>query len=203
MLSVDEKRQSQALARTPPLLPMQPGQVERHTQDYVRHGTTTLFMAQAVGTGEVTGQCFQAQRHREFLQFLKFLAATYPKGDLHLVLDNYATDKHPAVQAWLRKRPRFRLHFTPTGASWMNQVEIWFSLVTRRAIRRAAFRTVAALRAAIRRFLDAWNDDCHPFAWSRSQNGSSPRPSVHVSMSQDIRDIEFVLNGNCHGVAPG
>ncbi len=168
VLSVDEKSQIQALDRTQPLLPMRPGQVERHTHDYVRHGTTSLFAALDVATGEVTGECFQAHRHQEFLEFLKLLASTYPRQELHLVLDNYATHKHPAVRAWLAKHPRFILHFTPTGASWMNQVETWFSLITRRAIRRAAFRSVTALRHAIQQFLDAWNDNCHPFSWVKT-----------------------------------
>lgn len=168
VLSVDEKSQIQALDRTQPLLPMRQGQVERHTHDYVRHGTTSLFAALEVASGEVTGRCFQAHRHQEFLQFLKLLATSYPEGELHLVLDNYATHKHATVKQWLGQHPRFKLHFTPTGASWMNQVEIWFSLITRRAIRRAAFRSVAGLRAAIQRFLDAWNEDCQPFAWVKT-----------------------------------
>lgn len=168
VLSVDEKSQIQALDRTQPLLPMRPGQPERHTHDYVRHGTTTLFAALDVASGEVTGKCYRMHRHEEFLAFLKLLDRTYPKVELHLILDNYRTHKHPDVVAWLSERPRFHLHFTPTSASWMNQVEIWFSLLSRRAIQRGVFRSVAALRDAVMRFLSAWNDKKRPFIWVKS-----------------------------------
>ena len=170
VLSVDEKSQIQALDRTQPLLPMRPGQVERHTHDYVRHGTTTLFAALDVATGQVTGRCYASHRHQEFLQFLKLIARTYRRGQIHLVLDNYHTHKHPKVAGWLAQHPRFQLHFTPTSASWMNQVESWFSLLQRRAIRRGVFRSVGALRAAIERFLQAWNDDAFPFAWLKTSD---------------------------------
>ncbi|MGH7640619.1 MAG: IS630 family transposase [Candidatus Dormibacteria bacterium] len=168
VLSVDEKSQIQALDRTQPLLPMRPGQVERRTHDYVRHGTTTLFAALDVATGEVTGRCYAHHRHQEFLRFLRLVARSYPRGQIHLVLDNYATHKHPEVQLWLLRHPRFHLHFTPTSASWMNQVECWFSILHRQAIRRGVFQSLAALRLAIQRFLDAWNDQKHPFAWVKT-----------------------------------
>lgn len=168
VLSVDEKSQIQALDRTQPLLPMRPGQPERRTHDYKRHGTTTLFAALDVASGEVTGGCYRQHRHEEFLDFLKLLAKTYPKAQLHLVLDNYRTHKHPDVVDWLNKHRRFHLHFTPTSASWMNQVEIWFSLLNRRAIQRGVFRSVAALKEAIMRFLDAWNENLRPFVWVKS-----------------------------------
>jgi len=168
VLSVDEKSQIQALDRTQPLLPLRPGQVERHTHDYVRHGTTTLFAALDVATGTVTGRCYASHRHQEFLRFLKLIARTYRRGQIHLVLDNYHTHKHPKVEEWLGQHPRFRLHFTPTSASWMNQVESWFSLLQRRAIRRGVFRSVGVLRAAIERFLAAWNADAFPFAWLKT-----------------------------------
>jgi transposase len=168
VLSVDEKSQIQALDRTQPLLPMRPGQVERRTHDYVRHGTTTLFAALDVASGEVTGRCYARHRHQDFLRFLRLVARTYSRGEIHLVLDNYGTHKHPAVQEWLRHHPRFHLHFTPTSASWMNQVETWFSLLERKAIRRGVFHSVAALRTAIQRFLDAWNDHKHPFTWVKT-----------------------------------
>jgi transposase len=168
VLSVDEKSQIQALDRTQPLLPMRPGQVERRSHDYVRHGTTTLFAALDVATGEVTGRCYMRHRHQDFLRFLRLLARTYPRGELHLVLDNYGTHKHPEVQLWLRHHRRFHLHFTPTSASWMNQVETWFSLLERKAIRRGVFQSVAALRNAIQRFLAAWNDQKHPFSWVKT-----------------------------------
>ncbi len=168
VLSVDEKSQIQALDRTQPLLPMREGQIERRTHDYVRHGTTTLFAALDVATGEVTGRCYAQHRHQDFLRFLRLVARTYPRGEIHLVLDNYGTHKHPAVREWLRHHPRFQLHFTPTSASWMNQVETWFSLLERKAIRRGVFHSVAALRNAIPRFLDAWNDHKHPFSWVKT-----------------------------------
>jgi transposase len=168
VLAVDEKSQIQALDRTQPLLPMRPGQVERRPHDNVRHGTTTLFAALDVATGEVTGRCYARHRHEELLRFLRLVARRYPRGQIHLVLDNYATHKHPEVQQWLRRHPRFHLHFTPTSASWMNQVECWFSILHRAAIRRGVFHNLAALRTAIQRFLDAWNDNRHPFTWVKS-----------------------------------
>ena len=168
VLSVDEKSQIQALDRTQPLLPMRPGQPERHTHDYVRHGTATLFAALDVASGEVVGKISRQHRHQEFLDFLKLLDRTYPGVDLHLIVDNYRTHKHPEVVAWLAEHPRFRFHFTPIGASWMNQVEIWFSLLSRRAIQRGVFRSVAALRDAILRFLEAWNAKRKPFVWVKS-----------------------------------
>jgi len=127
VLCVDEKSQIQALDRTQPLLPLRPGQPERRTHDYTRHGTTTLFAALDIATGEVTGRCTLRHRHQEFLVFLRLLARTYPRQELHLVLDNYGTHKHPAVKRWLARHPRFRLHYTPTSASWMNQVETWLT----------------------------------------------------------------------------
>jgi transposase len=168
VLCVDEKSQIQALDRTQPLLPMRPGQVERRTHDYVRHGTATLFAALDIATGEVTGRTYARHRHQEFLKFLQLVARRYPRGQLHLVLDNYRTHKHPEVQAWLAHHPRFHLHFTPTSSSWLNQVETWFSIVHRKAIRRGVFRSVAHLKDAIQRFLDAWNEHKHPFVWVKT-----------------------------------
>ena len=168
VLCVDEKSQIQALDRTQPLLPMRPGQPERRTHDYVRHGTATLFAALDIATGEVTGRSYARHRHQEFLKFLQLVAARYPRGQVHLVLDNYRTHKHPVVNDWLSHHPRFQLHFTPTSASWMNQVETWFSIVHRKAIRRGVFRSVAHLKDSIQGFLDAWNANCHPFAWVKT-----------------------------------
>lgn len=168
VLCVDEKSQIQALDRTQPLLPLRPGQPERRTHDYVRHGTATLFAALDVASGEVTGRCYARHRHQEFLKFLQLVATRYPRGHLHLVLDNYRTHKHPEVVAWLERHPRFHLHFTPTSASWLNQVETWFSIVHRKAIHRGVFRSVAHLKDAIQRFLDAWNDAKHPFSWVKT-----------------------------------
>src|SRR5688500_4918694 len=172
VLCVDEKPQVQALERTAPTLPASPGQPERATFDYVRHGTTTLFAALEVSTGKVTDACTERHRHQEFGAFLKQVAAAYPRRRLHVVVDNYATHKHPALRAWLRRHPRVRLHFTPTSGSWLNLVEAFFSIITRQALRRGNFPTVADLIAAIQHFIDAWNDRCAPFTWTKDPDTS-------------------------------
>ena len=143
VLCVDEKSQIQALNRTQPTLPMGLGYAEGYTHDYVRHGTTTLFAALDIATGKVFGQCRKRHRHEEFLSFLRLIDREVPAElDIHLVLDNYATHKHAKVKRWLAARPRFHLHFTPTSASWLNQVERWFGLLSQRAIKRGSFRSV-------------------------------------------------------------
>ena len=174
VLCVDEKSQVQALDRTAPILPLRPGIPEKQTHDYVRHGTTTLFAALEVATGKVTDACYERHRHEEFLRFLKQIARAYPRRELHLVCDNYATHKHPAVQAWLARHPRITLHFTPTSGSWLNMVEIFFGIITRQAIRRGTFRSVADLKAAIARFIDGWNDRCEPFTWTKTADELLP-----------------------------
>jgi putative transposase len=167
VLCVDEKSQVQALERTQPLLPLGMGYVEGVTHDYVRHGTTTLFAALNVATGQVMTLCKPRHRHQEFLQFLIHLDRNVPKGlDLHVVVDNYATHKHPKVKQWLAARPRYHIHYTPTYASWLNQVEIWFNLITQQAIRRGSFRGVKDLVAKIDRFVTAYNPKAKPFAWT-------------------------------------
>ncbi|MFL6295657.1 MAG: IS630 family transposase, partial [Actinomycetes bacterium] len=168
VLCVDEKSQIQALDRTAPILPLRPGLAERRTHDYVRHGTTTLFAALEVATGRVTDRFVDRHRHIEFLAFCKQVAKAYPWRELHLVLDNYGTHKHPRVRAWLARNPRIHLHFTPTSASWMNLVEIFFGIITRKAIRRGTFTSVADLVQAIRIFIDAWNERCQPFQWTKT-----------------------------------
>jgi transposase len=168
VLCVDEKSQIQALDRTAPILPLQPGLAERRSHDYVRHGTSTLFAALEIGTGQVTGACKPRHRHQEFLAFLKQVARAYPGQDLHLVMDNYAAHKHPNVKAWLTANPRLQVHFTPTHASWMNLVEVWFSLIERQAIHRGTFGSVRDLNAKIRAYIDGWNDRCHPFVWTKT-----------------------------------
>ena len=145
-----------------------PGPAGRATHDYVRHGTTTLFAALEVATGRVTDACYDRHTHDEFLAFLKKVARAYPRRQLHVVVDNYATHSHPDVEAWLAKNPRINLHFTPTSGSWMNLVEVFFSIITRQAIRRGTFRSVPELIAAIRRFFDGWNDHCRPFTWTKT-----------------------------------
>jgi len=168
VLCVDEKSQIQALDRTAPILPIRPGLPEKATHDYVRHGTTTLFAALEVATGKVTDACYERHRHEEFLHFLRKVARTYPRRELHVVVDNYRTHKHADVEAWLAKHRRGTLHFTPTSGSWLNMVEVFFSIITRQAIRRGTFASVPDLITAIRRFIDGWNGRCHPFTWTKS-----------------------------------
>ena len=167
VLCIDEKSQIQALDRTAPVLPMQPHLIERRSADYVRHGTTTLFAALNTATGKITARCQSRHRHEEFLVFLRQVARAYPGTDLHLVMDNYAAHKHPAVRDWLTANPRVTVHFTPTRASWMNMVEIFFGIAERQAIRRGTFRSVRELTGAIRRFIDAYNTRCQPFTWTK------------------------------------
>jgi len=167
VLSLDEKSQLQALDRTQPTLPIRPGTPEKQTHDYIRNGTTTLFAALEVATGKVVDACYPRHRHQEFLKFLKQVAKAYPRVPLHLVMDNYATHKHPAVKAWLERNPRITLHFTPTSGSWLNMVEIFFGIITRQAIRRGTFDSVRELTDAIRRFIDGWNERCEPFVWTK------------------------------------
>jgi transposase len=168
VLCVDEKSQIQALDRTQKMLPMQPGRPERRTHDYVRHGTTTLFAALEIATGEVTGLCRPRHRHQEFLVFLRHVARAYPDVELHLVMDNYAAHKHPKVKAWLADNPRIHVHFTPTSGSWLNLVEVWFGIIERQAIHRGTFTSVRDLMTAIRSFINGWNDRCRPFVWTKT-----------------------------------
>jgi len=171
VLSVDEKSQIQALDRTQPILPLRPGLPERQTHDYERHGTTTLFAALDVAAGKVIGQCQPRHRHQEFLRFLdKIEAATPAKLSVHLILDNYGTHKHPDVKKWFAEHNRYRVHFTPTSASWLNQVERWFAEITRKRIRRATFRSVRELEEAIRDYIRAHNKAPRPFVWVASAN---------------------------------
>ena len=168
VLCVDEKSQIQALDRTQPMLPMQPGRPERRTHDYVRHGTTTLFAALEVATGQVTGICQDRHRHQEFLRFLKHVALAYPTQQLHLVMDNYAAHKRVEVRTWLAENPRIHVHFTPTSASWLNLVEVWFSIIERQAIHRGSFGNVGDLTRAIRTYITGWNKRAHPFVWTKT-----------------------------------
>ena len=168
VLCVDEKSQIQALDRTQPMLPMQPGRPERRTHDYVRHGTTTLFAALEVATGQVTGLCQDRHRHQEFLRFLKHVARAYPGQELHLVMDNYAAHKRVEVRDWLAENPRIHVHFTPTSASWLNLVEVWFGIIERQAIHRGTFSSVRELTSAIRTFITGWNKRAHPFVWTKT-----------------------------------
>ena len=168
VLCVDEKSQIQALDRTQPLLPMQPGLAERRTHDYVRHGTSTLFAALEIATGTVTAAVKPRHRHQEFLAFLKQVAKAYPDTELHLVMDNYAAHKRVEVRGWLAANPRIKVHFTPTSGSWLNLVEVWFGIIERQAIHRGTFGSVKDLNAKIRAFIDGWNDRAHPFVWTKT-----------------------------------
>jgi len=167
VLCLDEKSSVQALDRTQPSLPMVKGRAQTMTHDYKRHGTTTLFAALDVLTGTVIGSCLPRHRHQEFLTFLRKIDREVPKGlVVHLILDNYATHKHPEVKAWLAKHPRFTLHFTPTSSSWLNLVERWFRELTDKAIRRGVFHSVPDLIAKIEDYLTAHNAKNSPFVWT-------------------------------------
>lgn len=169
VLSVDEKSQIQALDRSQPGLPMKKGRAGTMTHDYKRHGTTTLFAALDVATGRVIGQCMKRHRHQEWLRFLRAIDRSTPKTlALHLIADNYATHKHAAVKAWLKRHRRFHMHFTPTSASWLNQVERFFGLITEDRIRRGVFKSVGELEAAIQDYLDHHNANPKPFIWKKS-----------------------------------
>ena len=169
VLCVDEKSQIQALDRTQPGLPMKKGRCGTFTHDYVRHGTTTLFAALNILDGKVIGQCLPRHRHQEFLKFLRTVDGEFsPELELHMILDNYGTHKHPVVQKWLQKHPRFKLHFTPTSASWTNLVERWFRELTEKAIRRGVFISVPDLESAIDAYLNSYNQEAKPFVWTAS-----------------------------------
>jgi transposase len=171
VLCVDEKSQIQALDRTQPGLPLKRGRAGTMTHDYKRNGTTTLFAALNMATGEVIGQCLKRHRHQEFLRFLRVIDRQTPKKlALHLIVDNYCTHKHAKVREWLEKHPRFQLHFTPTSASWINLVERFFGLITQDRIRRGVFRSVADLEAAIYDYLEHHNADPKPFIWAAPAN---------------------------------
>src|SRR3954453_11113186 len=175
VLCVDEKSQIQALNRTQPILPVRPGLPEKATHDYKRNGTTTLFAALEVATGTVTDRCYDRHGKAEFLDFLKHVARAYPRRRLHVVLDNYHTHKHDDINQWLAKHPRITLHFTPTSGSWLNLVEVFFGIITRQAIRRGSFDSVKELIAAIRAFIDGYNERCRPFIWTKTADEILPR----------------------------
>lgn len=188
VLCVDEKTQVQALDRTAPLLPLRPGQPERHTHDYVRYGTTSLFAALDVATGKVITRCHPRHRAIEFRQFLTTIDAQVPAElDVHLILDNLSTHKAPTVKRWLAQHPRYHLHFTPTSASWMNQVETWFALLTRRQLRRGVHRSVAELEAALLAYAARSNATAKPFRWTKTADEilqSVKRFCLHTSNSR-------------------
>lgn len=189
VLCIDEKSQIQALERTQPMLPLGLGYVEGVTHDYERHGTTTLFAALDVLDGTVIAQCKPRHRHQEFLAFLRHLDASVPADlDVHLIVDNYGTHKHAKVKAWLARRPRYHLHFTPTYSSWLNQVERWFGLITQQAIRRGSFDSVKDLIQKIDRFVSHYNTRARPFAWTATAE----------SILAKIERLAKVINGTQH-----
>ena len=169
VLCVDEKSQIQALDRTQPLLPLRPGQVERRTHDYKRHGTTSLFAALELKTSRVIGQLHRRHRSIEFRQFLDRIEANVPQGqEAHIIVDNYSTHKTAIIRKWFAKRPRFHVHYTPTYGSWINLVERWFAAITNQRIRRGVFRSVRELEAAIREYIDVHNENPKPFVWTKT-----------------------------------
>ena len=189
VLCVDEKSQIQALERTQPILPMGLGYVEGVTHDYYRHGTTTLFAALNVQSGQVITQCKARHRHQEFLSFLRHLDESVPAAlDLHLIIDNYATHKHPKVRAWLAARPRYHVHYTPTYSSWLNQVERWFGLITQRSIRRGSFRNVKELIQRIDSYVTHHNRHSSPFQWTATAD----------SIPGKIERLSKVISGTPH-----
>jgi len=169
VLCVDEKTQIQALDRSQPVLPMRPGQVERRTHDYTRNGTTSLFAALDTKSGKVIGQLHRRHRSIEFRKFLDTIDAAVPEQlDVHLILDNYGTHKSPTIKRWLVKRPRFHLHFTPTGSSWINLVERWFALITQKQLRRGVFHSTRKLEATIHHYIETYNANPKPFVWTKT-----------------------------------
>lgn len=190
VLCVDEKTQIQALDRTQPGLPMKKGRLGTMTHDYKRNGTTCLFAALEVLQGKVIGQCFSRHRHQEFLKFLRQIDAQLPgETVLHLVMDNYGTHKHPNVQTWLKRHPRFVAHFVPTSSSWLNLVERWFGELTAKAVRRGSFSSVADLQLAITEFLDAWNEDPKPFVWTATVE------SIQAKLARCRQTLEQIKPG--------
>ena len=189
VLCVDEKTQIQALDRTQPQLPMGLGYAQGVTHGYVRHGTTTLFAALDIATGKVTGQCRQRHRHQEYLAFLGRIDKDVPDDlDIHLVVDNYATHKHAKVRAWLARRPRYHVHYTPTYASWLNQIERWFGIITQQAIRRGTFSSVPQLRRKINDFVADYNTRSSPFAWTATAE----------SILAKVERISLFVSGTAH-----
>lgn len=167
IVSVDEKTQIQALNRTQPLLPLRPGIPARQTHDYKRNGLTSLYAALEVATGRVVGECSPTHRGADFLRFLKKVARSFPRRELHVIVDNSSTHSTPDVKAWLGAHPRVHLHFTPTSASWMNLVESWFGILTRKSVRRGSFDSVAQLVRHIEAFITHWNENPTPFIWTK------------------------------------
>ena len=190
---VDEKPQIQALDRTQPLLPMQPGQIERRTHDYTRHGTTTLFAALNAKTSEVITQFHQRHRSAQFRDFLDLIEAQVPRRlDVHIIMDNYGTHKTSLIRNWFAKRPRFHVHFTPTYASWLSLVERWFALLTTKQLRRGVFRSVPQLKAAIQAFIDAHQENPQPFVWTKTADEILASIARFAERTADARAVQLL-----------
>jgi transposase len=187
VLCIDEKSQVQALERAQPMLPVAPGLAARRSHDYYRHGVTSLFSALEIATGKVLGECYEQHTNAEFLAFLKLVAREYPEKDLHIVVDNYGTHQHPHVEEWLARPENKRItrHFTPTGCSWLNLIEVFFSIITRTAIRRGSFTSVQELITAIKNFIQHYNKDCTPFVWTKPAD-------VIITKATGQRKMEFI-----------
>jgi transposase len=200
VLCVDEKSQIQALDRSQPVLPMMPGMPERRTHDYARHGITSLFAAFDIADGSVISALHRRHRHQEFLAFLKKIDKNVPAElDVHVVCDNYGTHKTPAIQAWLERHPRFHMHFTPTGSSWINQVERWFGFLTDQMIRRGVHKSVQALEADIRAWVETWNENPRPFAWTKTAEEileSLARYLQKISPASDEKTKELLVKSS-------
>jgi transposase len=189
VLAVDEKSQIQALDRSQPILPLRPGQPERRTHDYLRYGTTTLFAALDVKTGHVIGEVHRRHRAKEFLKFLKTIDANTPRDlHLHLILDNYGTHKTPTIQRWLLRHSRVHMHFTPTSASWINLVESWFSVFTRKRLKRSAHRSTRSLEQTIRDYLDTNNRNPKPFVWTKTADEILEKVAAFCKVTSDSVD---------------
>jgi len=192
VLCTDEKSQVQALDRSQPVLPMMPGMPERRTHDYVRHGTTSLFAAFNIADGTVISQLHRQHRAVEFRKFLNTIDKAVPADlDVHLICNNYGTHKTPVIRAWLTRHPRFHIHFTPTGSSWINQVERWFAYLTEQLVRRGVHKSVAKLEADIRAWIAAWNADPKPFVWTKTAEKSST-PSNDIAREFLAQDTSWV-----------
>ena len=190
VLSIDEKTQVQALDRTQPVLPINFAKTEKRTHDYIRHGTTNLFAALDTTSGEVLGECYPRRRTNEFLKFMNTVIKRYPDREIHVVLDNLSTHKGDDVSAWLAKHPHVTFHFTPTGSSWLNQVEIWFNIITRQAIRRGTFTSLRVLTKTIKSYIQNWNRDAKPFAWTATPG------EIIASVRVLHRDFKKLLANN-------
>ena len=205
VLSIDEKSQIQALDRTQPGLPMKQGRCGTMTHDYKRNGTTTLFAALNVLEGTVIGRCMQRHRHQEFLRFLNAVEAEVPVGKVvHVILDNYATHKHPKVMAWLARHPRFAFHFTPTPASWLNAVEGFFAKLTRRRLKRGIFKSIVDLQTAIHRYIAETNGNPKPFVWTKHPDtilGAVKRGRFRSTSGRPLRRSSMITDGPSAGTA--